>query len=587
MNYRILIIGEDRAIHEDIRKILAGGLEAAAGLGGTEGLLFGERSRPSGQSTFEVESAWRGLEGWRKVQEARDAGRPFALAFLDVQARTGADGVETINRICGTQPDLQVAVCMAGADYPWEEMIQRLGKADSLLVLRKPFDAIELAQLAHALTEKWRLSGELTGRLKDLDLLVGERTADLQTANLKLRKEIADQIKIERQLDRAQKMEAVGQLAAGVAHDFNNLLAVVQAHASRLLAERSPETPDYASLRTIASATNRAARLVRQLLTFSGKQVLQPRPITLREALSAVSAMLPRMSGETIRVKVGTSAPLLCINADPGMVGQMLMNLAANAREAMPQGGVLSVSAEPVEISPLEALKNREARLGKFVCFSVSDTGRGVPPEVLPRLFEPFFTTKPEGEGVGLGLAMVYGIAQQHGGWVECQSQPGQGSTFRVFIPVLAATAEAPAAAGPRAPARAASEGGDETILVVDDEVEVCGFVAEILRSYGYKVFSAESGSRALDLWAEMNRKVHLLLTDVVMPGGLSGCQLARRLLTEDPALRVLYTSGYGPEVVVKEAGPQATPNFLPKPYAPATLLRRVRASLDGQPVGS
>jgi signal transduction histidine kinase/ActR/RegA family two-component response regulator len=469
-----------------------------------------------------------------------------------------------------------VVLCTTCAAHSRQGILQRLGKADGLVVLKKPFDHLEVSQLAQAMTEKWRLARE-----------VGERTAQLEADSRKLRSEIADQIRLERQLHQARKMEAVGQLAAGVAHDFNNVLAVVQAHTSRLLAGKALDSPDYPSLQTIAAAANRAAALVRQLLTFSRNQVIQLRPLTVRDALAAVTAMLPRMLGQTITVKVNAPAPLLCLNADAGMLGQILMNLAANARDAMPQGGVLSLSAEPVEIGPSTALENREARLGQFVCFSVSDTGCGIPPELLPRLFEPFFTTQPAGQGLGLGLAMVYGLAKQHNGWVHIQSQPGRGSTVRVFIPVFTPAPIPAADALPPAPAAGSSQGGDETILVVDDEAEVCGFVAEVLRSCGYNVFSAESGKEALEVWAQMDRKFHLLLTDIVMPGGLSGCQLAARLLAQDPALRVIYTSGYAPGAGGQDVAWPEARDLLPKPYEPAILLRRVRASLDGHSVAA
>jgi CheY-like chemotaxis protein len=247
----------------------------------------------------------------------------------------------------------------------------------------------------------------------------------------------------------------------------------------------------------------------------------------------------------------------------------------------MPQGGLLTISAEPLELSPSLGQTDREAHPGRFVRIGVADTGCGIPPELLPRIFEPFFTTKPVGKGTGLGLATVYGIAKQHAGWVEVQSQPGQGSTFHIFIPAGAAGPEP----GPAPSTPSPSKGGDETILVVEDEEEVRGYVTGVLKSYGYKVLSANSGKEALELRAEVKDKIHLLLTDMVMPGGLSGRQLADHLLAEDTALRVIYTSGYSPGVAGKDLSWLKGRDFLAKPYEPATLLQRVRTSLDGQPV--
>ncbi|MGA2658995.1 MAG: response regulator [Verrucomicrobiota bacterium] len=705
-NNRILVIDDNPSIHDDIRKILAGQEESEDALAGTKALLFGEEPSPLEQARFEIESAFQGQEGLAKVQEAEAAGRPFALAFVDVRMPPGWDGVETINRIWQTYPNLQVVICTAYSDYSWEEMIGRIGKSDSLVVLKKPFDNIEVLQLAHALTEKWHLSQEVKCRLKDLDQLVSQRTTELQSANEHLKKEIeermllenalrlseerfskafkaspiplaiqslrlekyvdanlgfqkltgysrdelvdrtpqelslwgdpssgtamlrtlqdqmsvrnmpcrlrtksnqlreillsvelfelegepffltiaqdvTEQLKLENQLRQAQKMEAVGPLAAGVAHDFNNIITVVQGHASLLLAAKPPESPDTGPLRTIAAAAERASKLVRQLLTFSRKQVIQMRPVTIQDTLSAVSDMLRRVLGEHIAVRVNAPPPPLWINADAGMMEQMLMNLAVNARDAMPQGGLLTISAEPVELSPSLGQTDREAHPGRFVRIGVADTGCGIPPELLPRIFEPFFTTKPVGKGTGLGLATVYGIAKQHAGWVEVQSQPGQGSTFHIFIPAGAAGPEP----GPAPSTPSPSKGGDETILVVEDEEEVRGYVTGVLKSYGYKVLSANSGKEALELRAEVKDKIHLLLTDMVMPGGLSGRQLADHLLAEDTALRVIYTSGYSPGVAGKDLSWLKGRDFLAKPYEPATLLQRVRTSLDGQPV--
>jgi len=235
----------------------------------------------------------------------------------------------------------------------------------------------------------------------------------------------------------------VGRLAAGVAHDFNNILTVVQGHARLLLGGKPPDSADRASLQTISAAAERAGKLVRQLLMFSRKQVVQMRPITIQEALSAVSEMLPRVLGENIVLSVSAPSRVPCIMADAGMMEQMLMNLAVNARDAMPNGGRLTISAELVELSPSLARQNQDARPGQFVRLSVADTGCGIAPEIMPRIFDPFFTTKPLGKGTGLGLATVFGIAKQHEGWVEVESQPGYGSTFHIFIPACAAAPEA------------------------------------------------------------------------------------------------------------------------------------------------
>jgi CheY-like chemotaxis protein len=344
-----------------------------------------------------------------------------------------------------------------------------------------------------------------------------------------------------------------------------------------LLNNKPAESSDRLPLERVLAAADRASKLVRQLLAFSRKQVIQMRPVTIQETLSTFTDMLPRVLGETIQVKVNAPPSDHQINVDAGMMDQLLMNLAVNARDAMPESGVLTISAEVVELTAFLARRNQEARPGQFMRVSVADTGCGIPPEFLPRIFEPFFTTKPVGKGTGLGLAAVYGIAKQHGGWVEVQSQPGQGTTFHIFIPTCSARPEARAAKMAQQPLR----GGSETILVAEDDDNVRDFVVKVLKSYGYDVLSAASGKEALQRWAEGKRTIHLLLTDMVMPGGVSGRRLAEDLSAKIPFLRVIYTSGYSPGMAGKDLAWLQGGDFLAKPYSPAMLVERVRASLD------
>jgi CheY-like chemotaxis protein len=259
------------------------------------------------------------------------------------------------------------------------------------------------------------------------------------------------------------------------------------------------------------------------------------------------------------------------------MMETLLMNLAVNARDAMPEGGILSLAAAAVTLDPAEAGSTQDSRSGQFVRLSVSDTGSGIPPEVLPRIFEPFFTTKPIGKGTGLGLATVYGIAKQHHGWVEVQSQVNHGTAFHVFLPVLPAS-EPRKTPPPTSPAKPAAR---ETILVVDDEPDLRELVAQVLESGGYKVVSAGSGAQALEKWDQRLGDIHLLLTDIVMPDGLTGRKLADRLRSEDPRLRVIFTSGYSAGLPGTELANVEARSFLAKPYRPATLLRFVRDCLD------
>jgi two-component system, NtrC family, sensor kinase len=576
-NNRILVIDDNVAIHEDIRKVLRCP-ERDLALEDAAAKIFGDETLPVPRVSYHVDAALQGEEGLRMVAAAAAAGQPYAMAFVDVRMPPGWDGVETIARLWKQFPELQVVICTAYSDHCWEEIIRSLGRSDNLLILKKPFDSIEVLQLANALTQKWSLNHQVTCRLQDLDQLVTQRTTELQSANDQLKKEIAEQVKLESQLRQAQKMEAVGQLAAGVAHDFNNILTVVQGNASLLLAGKTPDSPDCQALQKIGVAADRAATLVGQLLTFCRKQVVELRPIHLRDTFADFTEMLPHVLTPIIKVDSHAPPTLPLVSADEAMMETLLMNLAVNARDAMPDGGMLSITAAPVTIGPAEVSSQPEAREGEFVRLSVIDTGSGIAPEIMSRIFEPFFTTKPVGKGTGLGLATVYGIVKQHQGWVEVQSQVNHGTAFHVFLPALivAEPRQTPPPAAPPTPAT-----GRETILVVDDEDDLRELVAQVLESGGYRVQSAGSGAEALEKWAKRKGDIHLLLTDVVMPDGLTGHMLAERLRSEDPRLRVIYTSGYTAGVPGTQLANIEEHNFLPKPYRPATLLQTVRDCLD------
>jgi len=581
-NNRILVIDDNPCIHEDIRKILRcpardSALEAAGAK------MFGEELPPAPPEGFQVDAALQGEEGLRMMEAAAAAGSPYAMAFVDVRMPPGWDGVETIIHLWKSCPELQVVICTAYSDHCWEEMIHTLGRSDNLLILKKPFDSIEVLQLANALTQKWSLNHQVTCRLQDLDRLVTERTTELRSANEQLKKEIAEEVRLENQLRQAQKMEAVGQLAAGVAHDFNNILTVVQGNASLLLAGKPADSPDCQPLQKISAASQRAATLVGQLMTFCRKQVVELRPTDLRETFAEFTETLTPVLSANIKFDARAPASLPLVSADGPMMEMLLMHLAQNACDAMPEGGILSITAMPVTIGLEEVSSHAEAREGEFVRLSVIDTGGGIPPEILPRIFEPFFTTKPVGKGTGLGLATVYGIVKQHQGWVEIQSQVNHGTAFHIFLPALAVS-EPRQIAPPAPPAKPATV--HETILVVDDEPDLRELLTQVLETGGYHVLSAGSGAEALELWAKRKGDVHLLLTDMIMPDGLSGRMLADRLRTEDPRLRVIYTSGYSAGVPGTELANMEEHNFLAKPYRPATLLQFVRERLD-QPCAS
>jgi signal transduction histidine kinase/CheY-like chemotaxis protein/HAMP domain-containing protein len=390
--------------------------------------------------------------------------------------------------------------------------------------------------------------------------------------------DITDRLNLEAQLRQAQKMESVGQLAAGVAHDFNNLLTVIQGHAGILMSRSSlaPELRD--SVQAVSFAAERAASLTRQLLMFSRKSILQPALLDLREVVGNMTKMLNRLLGETITLEFLPPAEMPLIEADAAMVEQVIMNLAVNARDAMALGGKLSIRIQPVSIQEDYLKAHPEARAGSFVRLRVSDSGHGMKPDTIARIFEPFFTTKEVGKGTGLGLATVYGIVKQHKGWIEVASEIGRGTSFSIFFPATSETAMINRKSEMLTPQ---VRGGNETILIVEDEPAVLAMGKIILQDCGYNVLEALSGVEAIELWHLHKDFIDLLLTDMIMPQGISGMDLAVSLTNEKPALKVLLTSGYCVDDFDTEFISKNSSTFLQKPYTRFTLAKAVRLRLD------
>jgi two-component system, cell cycle sensor histidine kinase and response regulator CckA len=390
--------------------------------------------------------------------------------------------------------------------------------------------------------------------------------------------DITERLNLEAQLRQSQKMESVGQLAAGVAHDFNNMLTIIQGHAGMLMAKPGFPPGMFDSAQAIYFAAERAAALTRQLLMFSRKNVMQPRLLDLREVVANMSKMLTRLLGETIALQFQPPPEMPLVQGDTGMLEQVIMNLAVNARDAMPKGGRLTITTEPVALDNEFVQTHPQARRGQFVLLRVTDTGCGMDAATIDRIFEPFFTTKDVGKGTGLGLATVYGIVKQHEGWIEVNSRPGEGSTFSVFLPATGQTARAP---DKPAPAAAEVRGGTETILVVEDEPVLRDMAQVILQECGYRVLEASTGVEALQVWSQQDGPVDLLLTDMVMPDGISGMELAQRLLSHKPSLKIIFTSGYNVDELDTDFIRKGGATFLQKPYTRFTLAKAVRQCLD------
>ncbi|MDQ6911465.1 MAG: response regulator [Verrucomicrobiota bacterium] len=704
-NRRILIIDDNPSIHEDFRKILGpGDAKLAAELDADEAALFGDTATASRSWSFEIHSAMQGQEGLEKVRAAFLNDAPYAVAFVDVRMPPGWDGIETISRIWKEFPDLQIVICTAYSDYSWDEIAKSVGNSDHMLVLKKPFDNVEVLQMAHALSKKWQLTQIARRQMEELDALVAQRTAELRAANTRLTGEVAertaaeealrqseerfskafhgspvpmaiqrldgsgcldanvsflelldvpldtvltgtdfwadetalakireelasrhavrnlaasirttkgeirevlvaaenlelgnvpyhlliiqditDRVRLENELRQAQKMEAVGRLAAGVAHDFNNILTVILGNTSMTLCNPRLDEKLAASLHQVERAAQRATALTRQLLAYSRKQIIQRRPVALNEVVEQTVAMLRRLIGEHIAIDMQLAPNLPPIFADSSNVDQVIMNLALNARDAMPEGGKLTLTTSLVEIDELARNRNPEAQLGPHISLVVKDTGHGMDAATVARIFEPFFTTKEPGQGTGMGLATVYGVLKQHGGWVEVDSAPGRGTTIRSFFPLSADGLHAEPAKLQNAPVEAAPT-ASITILVVEDEEMLREFVSEALSSLGYRVLSAPNGRAALEIWAAHQHEIDLLLTDVVMPESISGRQLAHTLIVDKPDLKVIYTSGYSAELFGSDFEQEKEHIFLPKPYLPDRLAQTVAAHLQGQP---
>jgi len=385
-----------------------------------------------------------------------------------------------------------------------------------------------------------------------------------------------EKAKLEAQLAQAQKMESVGRLAGGVAHDFNNLLTVINLYSDMALRSLEPDNPLRQDLEEIRRAGDRAAQLTRQLLIFSRRQPLEMRTLNLNEVLQGLAKMLPRLLGEDIPLQMKLAPDLGYIHADPGQIEQVVVNLAVNARDAMPEGGQLTLETVNTTLDKLFLRLHSGVEEGEYIMLAVSDTGVGMTEEVKAHLFEPFFTTKGPGKGTGLGLATVYGIVKQHRGHIWVYSEPGLGSIFKVYLPRV----EAGPAATSRSEEATALPRGSETVLVVEDEPAVRSVAVRVLSGLGYQVLEASSGLDALQVAATWGQMIHLLLTDVIMPE-MNGKALAEQLTALYPALKVLFISGYTDETISHHGVLEEGVAFLQKPFTPSRLAHKVREVLD------
>src|SRR3989454_7109923 len=388
-------------------------------------------------------------------------------------------------------------------------------------------------------------------------------------------RDVTEQRRLQQQLVQSQKMEAVGRLAGGVAHDFNNLLTVILSYSDLLLEDRPRDAPDREDIEQIRKAAVGASALTRQLLAFSRQQVLEPRVLDVNTVVASTQKLLTRLLGEDISLTTSLAPGLGAVKVDPGQLEQIIMNLAVNARDAMPRGGRLSIETGNVEMDESYVRGHPVAHPGPYVMLAVSDTGIGMDAVTQARIFEPFFTTKEAGKGTGLGLATVYGIVKQSGGFIWVYSEPGHGTSFKIYLPRVD---EPVSPAGGPAPQVV---GGSETVLVVEDVAAVRAVTRQMLERQGYCVLEAANGATALSLARQHHSAIHLLVTDVVMLE-VSGRELADQLVQLRPDMKVLFMSGYTDDAVVRHGILQEGIAYLQKPFTPDTLARKVRSVLDG-----
>jgi two-component system cell cycle sensor histidine kinase/response regulator CckA len=677
---RVLIIDDRLSLHDNYCRFLrAEAGEAPAG----------STTAPSGlapQFSFAIDAVDQGAEGLARVQQALEKRRPYALAIVTVLLPPAWDGLETVRQLWAADPHLQIVIVTADAEGALIDVAGALGHPEDFMILRQPFEAREVRQMACVLARKWLLAREVQDRTADLDETVRSRSLEVERAQrgfaevfnasplaqsilaldrfeviavntayekilgfsakdlkqttpesfgrgldpsrwralmIKLAakepvddhpfvyqpspgvrrdmrcsaraltvlgrpcsiwviRDVTDQLRLEEQLRQTQKMDAIGQLAAGVAHDFNNLLTAIQGFTQQAM-EDTKEPEIRALLEPVLHSAKRASSLTRQLLVFSRKQAVEIHLTEVTKLLRDMKSVIRCLLPETIELIWDLPASLPMVLADAANIEQIILNLAINARDALPaKGGSIRISGGLRRFATAEETGHTDGRAGNFVTLQVTDNGSGIPPEVLPHIFEPFFTTKDVGKGTGLGLSTVYSIARQHNGWIDIETAAGRGTTFTIFQPVAEPTSTPTILAGERpAVAPAIGAGGGQRVLAVDDDPDVRSVLRLVFDRYNINAVIECDATSALKTWDDQGGQFDLLITDVVMPNGHNGIELARILRQREPELKVILITGYSPDLV-NPSGitiPGREPQIMRKPFDLADVISAITAA--------
>ena len=542
------------------------------------------------------DGSWRYIDGVAVDRLAEPAVGAIVVNFRDVSERRTAeaalrDSEERYRTLVEGVRDIIFALSPEGTISSLNPAFETITGWRREAWVGQPFERLVHAEdlplalelLGRVVRGELRPASQFRVRTAKSDYRVGEFSATPQLHEgrlvgiLGIGRDVTERVQLEQQLRQAQKMEAVGRLAGGIAHDFNNILTAITGYADLLLEDLGATDPRRQDADEIHKAADRAAGLTRQLLAFSRQQVLQPTVLEVNKLVSDLEKMLRRLLGEDVALTTQLAPTTGRVKADPGQLEQVIMNLAVNARDAMPNGGKLTLETGNVDLDESYATDHYPARAGPFVMLAVSDTGTGMSEETQAHMFEPFFTTKEKGKGTGLGLATVYGIVKQSGGFIWVYSEVGHGTTFKLYLPRVQELAER-ASQPAQTPARAAR--GTETVLVVEDEAPVRSVARQVLERHGYTVLEAPSAEAALDIATRYSGAIHLLLTDVVMPG-LNGRELATRLADLRPDARVIFMSGYTDDAVTRHGVLEPGSAYVQKPFTPDAIARKVREVLD------